>query len=244
MPPSLPPHCFWCPSALWSWCSSMTPSSVSSCPRRLRGGIVFPSLPLDSREVFVSREDALLDQQLDHRLERGHRPALRLFHAAQDVYRAFSRRRRGSSLSFRHRRLPRAHVDDRVARVVHDLHAGLLADLVAEQLFAAVPAGDGIADGARTGQLRLDLLSLGDGAQLATPLLLLGQGGLELKLGDHTCPDEQVTDPDPHPNILVEARMGQQIPGNQRITALPRLAFRGELRAEMRLKAAVFRPGR
>ena len=83
-----------------------------------------------------------------------------------------------------------------------------------------------------------------DVAQLATPLLLLGQGGLELKLGDHTCPDEQVTDPDPHPNILVEARMGQQIPGNQRITALPRLAFRGELRAEMRLKAAVFRPGR
>src|SRR5207249_5781456 len=166
MPPSLPPHCFWCPSALWSWCSSMTPSSVSSSPRRLRGGIVFPSLPLDSREVFVSREDALLDQQLDHRLERGHRPALRLFHAAQHVYRALSRRRRGSSLSFRHRRLPRARVDDRVARVVHDLHAGLLADLVAEQLFAAVPAGDGIADGARTRQLRLDLLSPGEGDQM------------------------------------------------------------------------------
>src|ERR1700674_5793759 len=67
--PSLPPHCFWWPSALCSWCSSTTPSSVSSCPRRLRGGIEV-SLPLHAREVLVAREDALFDEQLDHRLER------------------------------------------------------------------------------------------------------------------------------------------------------------------------------
>jgi len=42
--------------------------------------------------------------------------------------------------------------------------------------------------------------------------VLLGKGGLELKLGDHACFDEQVADPDPHPSILVEARMYRQIP--------------------------------
>jgi len=51
-----------------------------------------------------------------------------------------------------------------------------------------------------------------DVAELAAPLLLLGKGGLELKLGDHACFDEQVADPDPHPSILVEARMYRQIP--------------------------------
>src|SRR5213082_1329834 len=72
MAPSLPPHCRWCPSALCSWCSSTTPSSVRSCPRRLRGGIRSPFLPLHPRQVLVARKDALLDQQLHHRLERGH----------------------------------------------------------------------------------------------------------------------------------------------------------------------------
>src|ERR1700682_1244427 len=93
MAPSLPPHCFWCPSALCSWCSSMTPSSVRSCPSRLRGGIRFPSLPLalHAREVLVAREDALLDEQLDHRPQRGDRSPLRLFHATQDLDRALVR---------------------------------------------------------------------------------------------------------------------------------------------------------
>src|SRR5207237_10841354 len=88
MAPIFPPHCFWCPSALCSWASSITFSSVRSCPSRLRGGIRSPLPALHAREVLLAREDALLDEQLDHRLERGHAPALRLFHAAEDLDRA------------------------------------------------------------------------------------------------------------------------------------------------------------
>src|SRR4051812_43668017 len=102
IPPSFPPHCFWCPSALCSWCSSTTPSSVRSWPRRLRGGIRSPFLTLHPREVLVARKDALLDEQLDHGLQGGHRSALGLFHSAQDIHRGalgrsvgLGRRRRG-----------------------------------------------------------------------------------------------------------------------------------------------------
>src|SRR5438067_4103486 len=91
MAPSLPPHCFWWPSALCSWCSSTTPSSVRSCPRRLRGGIRSPFLPLHPRQVLVARKDSFFDQQLHHRLERGHRAALGFLHAAQHVDRARTR---------------------------------------------------------------------------------------------------------------------------------------------------------
>src|SRR5712672_628886 len=89
--PSLPPHCFWWPSALCSWCSSMTFSSVRSCPSRLRG-IPISVSALHAREVLLAREDALLDEQLDHRLERRHRPPLGLFHAAQHLQGAGPRR--------------------------------------------------------------------------------------------------------------------------------------------------------
>src|SRR2546428_11185262 len=139
MTPSLPPHCFWWPSALCSWCSSMTLSSVRSCPRRLRGGIPISVSALHAREVFLAREDALLDEQLDHRLERRHRAPLGLFHAAQHLQRARPRRlcllpggRPGLLLLALDR-------DHRVAAVVDDLHRGL----VAAQLLAAVPARDG-----------------------------------------------------------------------------------------------------
>src|SRR3954471_24933695 len=162
---------------------------------------------------------------------------------------------------------------------------------LAEELFAAIPARDGVADGARARELRLHLLAarerdevvggadveriahghedgpplvlerhrdeaellggvgrhqrervlvslagqvgarnaglLGERAhqhlfgeeaprgqdvpELAAPLLLLGQGGLELHLGDHARLDEQVADLDPHAAILVEASTERQI---------------------------------
>src|SRR5438105_10760145 len=85
MAPSLPPHCFWCPSALCSWCSSTIFISVSSCPSRLRGGIRSPSSALHAQEVLLAREDAFLDEQLDHRLERRNRTALRFFHSAEHL---------------------------------------------------------------------------------------------------------------------------------------------------------------
>src|SRR5256714_15427719 len=91
MAPIFPPHCFWCPSALWSWASSMTFSSVRSCPSRLRGGIRSPLPALHAREILLAREDTLLDEQLDHRLEGGHTAALRFLHAAQDLHRARAR---------------------------------------------------------------------------------------------------------------------------------------------------------
>src|SRR6267143_2471916 len=93
MTPSLPPHCFWWPSALCSWCSSMTFSSVRSCPSRLRG-IPISVSALHAREVLLAREDAFLDEQLDHRLERRHRAPLGLFHAAQHLQGAGPRRLR------------------------------------------------------------------------------------------------------------------------------------------------------
>src|SRR5438093_837751 len=55
MTPSLPPHCFWWPSALCSWCSSMTFNSVRSCPSRLRGGIPI-SVQRFTRARYSSRE--------------------------------------------------------------------------------------------------------------------------------------------------------------------------------------------
>src|SRR5439155_564674 len=142
MPPSLPPHCFWCPSAPWSWCSSMTPSSVSSSPRRLRGGIVFPSLPLDSREVFVSRADALLDQRHDQ--------APALFSEAD--------RHQPELLGRIGRHRPERTLLDFSAVIVDDA-LPLLRQRAYQHLLAEKPLLDE------------------DVAQLATALLLLGQGG-------------------------------------------------------------------
>src|SRR6267143_4208675 len=152
MTPSLPPHCFWWPSALCSWCSSMTFSSVRSCPSRFRGGIPISVSALHAREVLFAREDALLDEQLDHRLARRHRAPLGLFHSAQHLQRAGPRRLcllRSGGLGLRLLRLDRDH---RVPAVVDDLHRGV----VAAQLLAAVPARDRAADGGGAGQLRLD----------------------------------------------------------------------------------------
>src|SRR6266404_5770725 len=165
MAPSLPPHCFWWPSALWSWCSSMTPDSVSTCPSRLRGGIV-PSLPLDPGEVLVAREHALLDQQLDHRLQRDDRPSLGVFHGAQDFHRALAGTRRGGS-GFG-RCLGRLGIDAHFLRlpgVVDDVHPRLLA-VVAEHFLPAIPARDGVADGARSREQGLDLLPAGQRDQV------------------------------------------------------------------------------
>src|SRR5204863_10061427 len=80
-----------------------------------------------------------------------------------------------------------------------------------------------------------------DFPELAAPLLLLRERGLELELGDHACLDEQVADPDPHPIILREAKTCQQLPGISAVTALPRPSCRGGRRGEKRRMAAVFR---
>src|SRR5712671_5126796 len=138
MAPIFPPHCFWWPRALWSWASSMTFSSVRSCPSRLRGGIRSPLPALHAREVLLAREDALLDEQLDHRLEGGHAPPLRLLDAAEDLHRALAavaaavprlcdgrrrarRRSDGRTRGTRRPLLARIDRRHRVAGIVHDL---------------------------------------------------------------------------------------------------------------------------